>query len=87
MNVTQNVSGGHIVVTLVVHILNVVWWLNVGHIVGQIFNVIKMCPLGTLGSHAVCTHYVFTMCPLGIWVLVPSVNEWVQLALMSFPLV
>ena len=33
-----------------------------------------MCPLGALGPHVVCAHNVFTMCPLGIWVLVPSVK-------------
>ena len=38
-------------------------------------NVIKMCPLGALGPHVVCAHNVFTMCPLGIWVLVPSESE------------
>ena len=37
-------------------------------------NVIKMYPLGALGPHVVCAHNVFTMCPLGIWVLVPSVS-------------
>ena len=37
--------------------------------------MIKMCPLGTLGLHVVCTHNVFTMCPLGIWVLVPSASR------------
>ena len=31
-----------------------------------------MCPLGTLGPHVVCAPNVFTMCPLGIWALVPS---------------
>ena len=35
-------------------------------------NVIKMCPLGASGPHVVCAHNVFTMCPLGIWALVPS---------------
>ena len=34
-----------------------------------------MCPLGALGPHVVCAHNVFTMCPLGIWVLVPSVCD------------
>ena len=33
-----------------------------------------MCPLGALGPHVVCAHNVFTMCLLGIWVLVPSVS-------------
>ena len=31
-----------------------------------------MCPLGASGPHVVCAHNVFTMCPLGIWALVPS---------------
>ena len=34
--------------------------------------MIKMYPLGTLGLHVVCAPNVFTMCPLGIWALVPS---------------
>ena len=33
-----------------------------------------MCPLGASGPHVVCAHNVFTMCPLGIWALVPSVS-------------
>jgi len=33
-----------------------------------------MCPLGALRTHVVCTPHVFTMCPLGIWPLVPSVG-------------
>ena len=35
-----------------------------------------MCPLGALGPHVVCAHNVFTMCPLGIWALVPSVKGY-----------
>ena len=34
-----------------------------------------MCPLGASGPHVVCAHNVFTMCPLGIWALVPSVER------------
>ena len=41
-------------------------------------NVIKMCPLGASGPHVVCAHNVFTMCPLGIWVLAPSVSDSVD---------
>ena len=37
-----------------------------------------MHPLGTLEPHVVCAHNVFTMCLLGIWVLVPSVRERLQ---------
>ena len=36
--------------------------------------MIKMCPLGALGPHVVCARNVFTMCPLGIWAIVPSVT-------------
>ena len=39
-----------------------------------------MCSLGTLGSYIVCTHHVFTMCPLGIWALVPSVCRCLSMA-------
>ena len=35
--------------------------------------MIRMCPLGASGPHVVCAHNVFTMCPLGMWALVPSV--------------
>jgi len=30
--------------------------------------------LGTLESHVDCNHNVFTMCPVGIWALAPSVD-------------
>ena len=44
-----------------------------------------VCPLGTLESHVSCNLNVFTMYPVGIWALVPSVpwkggnpSDWLQ---------
>ena len=35
-----------------------------------------MCLLGALRSHVVCSHNVFTMHTLGIWVLAPSETRY-----------
>ena len=50
-------------------------WTNCGPIAENIQNVPNFQLLGTLWSNVVCPHNILTMCPLGIWVLVPSVKD------------
>jgi len=50
-------------------------WAYLGHIVEYIQNVLSIWSLGTLESHVDCDLNVFTMYPVGIWALVPSIRD------------
>ena len=72
----QNVPTGHIEITL----LSTLWsqskcaqWAHWIHMAWHILNVFKFSPLGTLWSLVDCNLNVFSMYPLGICPLVPSV--------------
>ena len=54
-------------------------WAHCGRIVGHILNVANFCPADTLESLVACVSNVSPMCPLGIWVLVPSESTEVGL--------
>jgi len=57
-------------------------WAYLGHIVEYIQNVLSIWSLGTLESHVDCDLNVFTMYPVGIWALVPSVSYCTLLSVL-----
>ena len=49
-------------------------WAHWGYMAGHILNVFNIWSLGISETHVVCVLNVFSMYPLGILALVPSVN-------------